>query len=353
MAEVGAEQKASAKPMKKKAGFRAASLIIKAGIKTIIVLALIGGAYFLWQQQASIDELLSVQNQFIVENEGLLRQIQDLQQDFDVIDNTEASSELLFNQQNVRLDNLNEELVSLRLGVNANQSNGVWQIVEATSLLRLAQQYLELVQDVPVALNLYQASNAILAHIDDPALDRIKNLLVSDIQILRNSRGIDTEGFYMRLNDISQQLDSINLATFVEPSSAFMGGRVDNETTSIFSNFASFVAQYFTVRKLDAPIAKPLNDQQISFLRQNMQLQIEQAKLALLQRRQAIYQDSISSVIMLAQQNIPEQEQQKTYILGVLSDLQDETILLDLPRISGSLSLLENLVGEISEGPIN
>lgn len=353
MTEADIEKKASPKSKKKKIGFKFVPLFIKSGIQIIIVLGLIGLFYFFWQQQTTIGELLSVQNQFAIENEDLLSQMQVLQQDFDVIGNTGASSEILFNQQNVRLDNLNEELVSLRLGMNANQSGGIWQLVEATSLLRLAQQYLELIQDIPVALSLYQTSNSVLAQIDDPALDRIKSLLASDIQILRNSRGIDTEGFYMRLSDVSQQLDSISLATYIEPSSAFMDERLDNESESIFSNFRGFVAQYFTVRRLDALISTPLTDQQISFLRQNMQLQIEQAKLALLQRRQAIYQDSISNVIMLAQENIPEQEQQKVYILEVLRDLQDETILLDLSRLSGSLSLLENLMIDVSEGPIN
>jgi uncharacterized protein HemX len=82
-----------------------------------------------------------------------------------------------------------------------------------------------------------------------------------------------------------------------------------------------------------------------------MQLQIEQAKLALLQRRQAIYQDSISNVIMLVQQNVSEEDQQKSYILEVLRELQGESILLTISPLSESLRLLENVMNDTSLGP--
>ncbi|MDG2090072.1 MAG: uroporphyrinogen-III C-methyltransferase [Gammaproteobacteria bacterium] len=353
MSKVDIENEISPKPVNKKLRDNSAYLFLKSSIKFIVVLGLIGLFYLSWRQQDVIDGLQIRQSQLAIENENLLSQFQVAQQDFENINNSEASSEILFNQQNVRLDNLNEELVSLRLGMNVNRSTGIWQIVEAASMLRLAKQYLDLVQDVPIALSLYQSSNAILAQINDPALDRINSLLMSDIQILRNSQGIDTETFYMRLSVLSQQLSNVSLGSYIEPSSEFLDENSDDTSEGMFNNFSAFLGRYFTVRRLDTPVVIPLNNQQITFVRQNIQLQIEQAKLALLQRRQAIYQDSIGNVIMLAQQNIPEQDQQKPFILGVLRELQGETILLNLTRLSESLSLLENLMGDNSIGASN
>jgi uroporphyrin-III C-methyltransferase len=353
MSKVDIENEISPKPVNKKLRDNSAYLFLKSSIKFIVVLGLIGLFYLSWRQQDVIDGLQIRQSQLAIENENLLSQFQVAQQDFENINNSEASSEILFNQQNVRLDNLNEELVSLRLGMNVNRSTGIWQIVEAASMLRLAKQYLDLVQDVPIALSLYQSSNAILAQINDPALDRINSLLMSDIQILRNSQGIDTETFYMRLSVLSQQLSNMSLGSYIEPSSEFLDENSDDTSEGMFNNFSAFLGRYFTVRRLDTPVVIPLNNQQITFVRQNIQLQIEQAKLALLQRRQAIYQDSIGNVIMLAQQNIPEQDQQKPFILGVLRELQGETILLNLTRLSESLSLLENLMGDNSIGASN
>jgi uroporphyrin-III C-methyltransferase len=357
MSEVNLEKKLSVKTAKNKMKFSNPFLFLKSGLQIIVVLCIIGLVYFIWQQQNLVDELVVRQNQILAENENMAGQLLSLQQDFEFLNNAEASAEILFSQQNSRVDSLNEEIVSLRLGLNANQGSGIWQIAEASSLLRLAQQHIDLTQDIAVALSLYQNSRAILSQIDDPILDRIDNLLASDVRNLSRALSVDTEGFYMRLSDISQQLDSVSLGTNIEPSSAFLERDVEsegaNEAAGFFKNVREFLSQYFTVRRLDMPIDLPLSNQQISFLRQNMQIQIEQAKLALLQRRQAVYQDSISNVVMLAQQNIPEQDQQKIFILRSLRELQDETILLELPPLSESLVLLQNIMSDIPDASIN
>jgi uroporphyrin-3 C-methyltransferase len=346
MNEISPKKRESPKAAKSKLKTSAMFQILKTLVLLIVFFGVIALAYINWQQRELITELTSRQNQVLVDNENLAAQIVAIQQDLDFLSNTEASSDILFNQQNARLDSLNEELVSLRLNLNANQSSGIWQLAEASSLLRIAQQYMELNHDIPAALVLYENSRSILAQIDDPALNRIVNRLASDIQKLGRTQLIDTEGFFMRLSDISQQLDSVSLETTIEPSSAFLEAGASNIESGYFQNVREFLSRYFTVRRLDAPIDLPLSKQQISYLRQNMQMQIEQAKLALLQGRQAVYQDSISNVLMLAQQNIPEQEQEKSLILRALRELQDETILFELPILSDSQVMLQNLMDD-------
>ena len=348
MTDSVAEKKTQETPTKEKVGTNKLFLLAGYLLKIIYVAALAGLAYFYWQQQIVIAELADRQNQLASENQAALVRLQNVQQEFENINNTEASAEILFNQQNARLDNLNEELVSIRLGMNASQTNGIWQLVETASLLRLANQYLELNQDLSVALSLYRDSQAVLEQIDDPSLDRIKSLLASDIRNLSNSREVDIEGFYMRLSDISQQLDTISLGTSIEPSSDFLEETDEDMGAGFINGVKNFLSRYFTVRRLESPLDIPLNDQQLSFLHQNMQLQIEQAKLALLQGRQSLYQDSLSNVLLLVQQNIAEDNQQKDYIVRELSNLQDENILLDLPRLSEALTLLEALMSDLT-----
>jgi hypothetical protein len=58
-------------------------------------------------------------------------------------------------------------------------------------------------------------------------------------------------------------------------------------------------------------------------------------------------------VVRLAQQNIPEQDQQKTFILRSLRELQEETILLEFPPLSESLVLLENIMSDIPDDSRN
>ncbi len=230
------------------------------------------------------------------------------------------------------------------MGMSANQASGIWQLSEASSYLRLARQYLELVQNVPVALDLYRDSRAILAQVNDPALDRITGMLTSDISLLNQITEVDTESLYIRLSELSQLVTEVRLGPSIEPSQAFNERESDNGQEGSEGGLSGLFSRYFTIQRLDAPLTLPLNVEQRSLLRQNMQLQIEQAKLALMQKRQAVYLDSISSVIMLAQQNIPDEDPQKMYLIRSLRELQNEAISLDLPALSDSLRLLDNLI---------
>tara|TARA_R110000772_G_scaffold171612_3_gene283494 strand:+ start:819 stop:1934 length:1116 start_codon:yes stop_codon:yes gene_type:complete len=322
--------------------------ILRITLMSVIVAALTGLAYFTWLQQITLQTIFSSETQLVQLTEDINRRLQVIDQNIVDINDRNASNGLLLNQQNSRIDNLNDELVSLRLGVSSGQNSGVWQLVEAVSLLRLGQQYLQLNQDVAVALSLYQSCRSILNQIDDPAVVRIRNMLAADIQILGRQQGVDIQSLFMRLSETEQQLAMVSLRNVREPSMAFEEREAGSEEQGFIARIGNQLSKYFTVRRLDAPEQMPLDDEQLTFLRQNMQLQLEQAKLALLQRRPGIYQDSISNVLMLAQQNIPEQDQLKTTILRDLRDLQSASIALNLPRLSDSLGELETLLGNIN-----
>lgn len=314
----------------------------------LILLAMLGGlAYFTWQQQITIQAAEVTESQLIQLAEDLDRRLQNFEQSIDNVNDRDASSELMLNQQNSRIDNLSEELISLRLGVSAGQNSVVWQLVEAISVLRLGQQYLQLNQDVAVALSLYRSSSSILNQIDDPAIERIRNMLAADIQILSRQQSVDIQGLYMRLSETAQQLTMASLRSVREPSVAFEERKTASEAQGFLARIGILMRQYFTVRRLDAPEQMPFNDEQLTFLRQNMQLQLEQAKLALLQLKPGIYQDSISNVLMLAQQNIPEQDPLKITILRDLRGLQSSPISLNMPSLSDSLSELELLLNNM------
>ena len=337
--------------VKSKTALKKIIKVSRVSLQLILIFGLVGIVYFSWQQQNSIVNLQNSQSQLTLTTENINNRIILFEQNIESINDANASAELLLNQQNSRLDSLNEELVSLRLGINVSQSNGVWQVAEAASLLRLAQQYLQLNQDALVALSLYRSSYALLIQIDDSAIDRIRAMLASDIQVLSRQVSVDIQGLFMRLSDLSQQLDRISLIKDIEPSLDFTDRNSEENVRQGFLARAGIIlSQYFTVRRIDTPVQMPFNNTEVSFLRQNMQLQLEQAKLALLQKRPGIYQDSISNVLMLAQQNIPEEDPFKTNVIRDLRGLQTATISLNLPRLSDSLSQLEALLLDFNAG---
>ncbi len=312
-------------------------------ISIVLFLGLIGLSYFSWLQQESLNTILDQQTQLSGSNVGISGELQEMNNrvadslaEFSVVTETLA-------QQETRIETINDELSKIRINTNASQSGGVWQLSEASSLLRLAQRYLSIEQNIIVALDLYQNASSILSQIDDPAIARIRALLNSDISVLSNLRGIDTQGIFMRLSDLSEQIEMTSLGIDITPSEEFLANSEEDKINGALFELKNFLSQYFVIRKANSNPQVLMSDDEISFLRQNIQLQIEQAKLALLQGNASIYQDSLSKVLLLANNNIPENESRKMNIMRSLRELQTERITLSLPRLSDSLRSLEIL----------
>lgn len=351
MIDSGTEHKITEKSDSKNAFPKSKALQVSAlGLLVILIAGLAGLSFWIWQQQLTIQDLLDTQAQLEQTSSSMELRFSNFEQNFENASDRDASAELLLNQQNSRINSLNEELVSLRLNVSAGQNGGVWQLVEAASLLRIAQQYIELHQDMDIALSLYSFAGSLLSQIDDPAIERIRLMLSSDMQILSRQQKVDVEGLYMRLDELAEQLDRVSLRSVSAPSSEFQERNPAIDEQGFLARVGEFLRQYFVVRRLDAPQAMPLSDEQLIFVRQNMQLQLEHAKLALLQGRSEIYQDSISNAIMLVQQNIPDQELMKATLLRDLRELQTTAISQSMPRLSDSVAELDRLISEINSG---
>ncbi|MAY02617.1 MAG: hypothetical protein CMQ38_06535 [Gammaproteobacteria bacterium] len=310
----------------------------------VILLLFAGLGYLYWLQRSELEELQLQLAQVQTANNELNSQITDASEQFADFEDLSASTEILLNQQNSRIDSLSEELAALRLGVNSAQNNEtILLLTEASSLLRLGQRYLLIAQDPIVTQSLYQRSLNLLDQVDDPAIDRIASLLSSDIELMTQLRGVDVQGIFMQLSDLSERLVSLELGAEIQPSQDFLG-QDGPMAEGFFSGVRNFLGRFFTIRRLDEPLQLPLGDEQISFLQQNMQLQLEQAKLGLLQRQQAIYQDSISNVLRLLQQYASESEVQKETVLRDLRELQSRQVVLGNPALSNGPGLLESLL---------
>ncbi len=326
--------------------------IIPGLIGLILVLAITGLGYFSWQQMKRIDGLLA---ELAVHDDSITTlslQLANQQQDLELSESNSASSEILINQQNARLDSLTQELAALRLGINSSAgSDRLVQLNEAASLMRLAQRYLLEGRELEITRNLYQQSHNLLSRIEDPAVNRITELVRSDLTVLNNTRAVDVSGLFLRLTELADEMSMIRFGPELEPSDEFRNAdsTLSSATDGIMSGLGNFFRRYFTIRRLDEPPRLPLNPEQISFLQQTILLQIEQAKLALLLGREEIYLDSVSEVYRLSEQNIADSVGSKANILRSLQQLQTENINLERPPLSNALGLLESLLLDTNE----
>jgi uroporphyrin-3 C-methyltransferase len=94
------------------------------------------------------------------------------------------------------------------------------------------------------------------------------------------------------------------------------------------------------IRRHDRPVPVLLPPKQIYFLKQNLQLRLQAAQLALLLREQALYADSLERAANWLKEHFGHDQVVVKSMLDEISALRQEQIAPTLPDISGSLRLL-------------
>jgi uroporphyrin-3 C-methyltransferase len=218
---------------------------------------------------------------------------------------------------------------------------GEWALAEAEYLQRLAGQTVLMGREPGSALALLEASDAILAARDDPALHEARAQLARDAAALRAVQGFDVEGLYLRLAALGAATGTLVFAerrlprdepAAVTPAGEGAGGA--------WQRLQALLSRLVVVSH-DAPAIRPLPalaDEQL--LRMNLRLALEQAKLALLAAEPAVYAGALGDAEALVRAHFGAAPAPNRAFLEELSRLAAEPVAPALPDISGSLRAL-------------
>lgn len=292
------------------------------------------------------------------------------------ISQTEASSTLL-NQSGQRYENrmsqIDDEIQNNRSEVNevrelVNQTarrilatgqtgRTDWLLAEAEYLIRLANQRLLMEKDYEGSLAILQTADEVLAETKEVATFPIRKALAEEIVSLQSVASIDTQGIFLRLEAMTGQLAKLDDSLFFEDAPLLNDPPVAGEDPpepQWYDKALSTLQQHLVIRRLDHQV-KPLPaPDQIYYLKQNLRLMLEQAGLALLERDQQIYVQSLSKAEQWIQDYFLSKEPATQAMLKNLDELKAIQIDPELPDISESLRLLRNLLETIyKQGPPN
>ncbi len=321
----------------------------------LILVALLAGLGWLYQEQRMF--IAELHQQQMLQELGMRQQqavLAGLQEGFaaDLLAVQQALGEHVtrLDEQRQSLQSLNQEVVSLRLGISNGQANRdqSWLLSEAASSLRLAQQYLNLAADTGTAVRLYQGADELLREITDPAITALRASLAADIRLLQAIDSPDIGGLYQQLSMLAEQAAELPLSAGELPERFTPEAEADGESTAestagLLATLRAELNQYFTVRRIDEPAVPLLRPEDMQLIRQNLQLQLEQAKLALLRGQQTVWQQSLASVQGLLLQYAAG-DSQGQQILASIETLQALNIRPAVPALSNSLAVLQDLL---------
>lgn len=316
-----------------KAAKPSSALAITALLLVIISLIGIGGlglkGFELLQQVADLKQLQQESNQ---QKEALVSQLKDVQ----------STSAVLTKQ----LKHNGERLAQLP-GADRND----WLLAEAEYLLRLANQRLNLEKDWQGSIAILTSADSVLAETQNPLLNGVRQALANELQQLRAVPAVDMTGAVARLQAIQNQISDLEWMPRTLPEVVAVVEEKEQEEEP--NAWQKFVAKAWAglgvivrVREHDKELPAPLTPDQHYYLQQNMHLMLEQAQVALVRQQDALYKQSIQRTQDWLNEFVMIETAQSTAVKETLIELQNWNVSPEFPEISGSLTLLRQLLDQ-------
>lgn len=330
----------------------------------LIALAALGLAAVTWWQQARVaPQFAELRSDQEMAREALeitssnRRRLEGLRTDIDGLrERTERELGLLrevtardvqrlredLEQWSVRLADLEDSVVSLR-GVS-DDARRRWLRAEAEYFLNIANTELALTADAERAVRALELADSRLRQIDDPALAPVRAEIARELTQLAAVPRVDRAGISLRLASLAERVDELPLP---QPApGVFTGERPlspDEAEPGMERALAALrqaLSGMLSVRRDDAPLTPQLAPAEVFFLRRNLELQIENARLALLQRERALYRDHLQSAVRWLEAWFDSEDPAVASVQVALEELAGVDIAPSLPNVDGSLRRL-------------
>jgi uroporphyrin-III C-methyltransferase len=299
----------------------------------LLLLMIVGGGWWLHQQ-------VNLQQQQQAERlETLETELAALRSDSE---REQGQFDTLKGQQQALADKL-DEFIS-RETLTSEDLMKTWALQEIKYLLTVANERAQLAHDVTGAIRALQLADKQLQTLSDYRLHPLRALIAEEIMDLEALADVDIAGIALKLQTAARHVQSLRAKKGPEvrageepatPESVTAGTGWRQAVADIWQQIRSLVV----IRHDQSGDAAVLVPEQRYFLYQNLRLQLESARLALLNADNSNYQHSLQIAIDWLQQYFTGD--QRDAMLNTLKQLQEADINVSVPDISGSLNWLE------------
>ena len=309
----------------------------------LLISALAGSSWFgwmQWQQRSVLAEslqsnLIAFENNVNRQQQAMIRASQEQSQTIKALQDQLYSLRLLTNRQA-------EQILTL-----GTATRGDWLLAEATYLVRLANQRLQVERSIENPLAILESVDSIFIQINDPELLAVRNALAIDIAALRMTEIVDREGIYLELQAISSALETLSIlrpradteatqqAQAVQNSQQAPGSLIET-----LERFSEKFGNLIVLQKRQQPIEPLLSRAERAMVRQNVYLLLEQAQSALLREEQIIYSSSLNKTEALLRRYFQLNSESEA-LIARLQALAERSVSQQLVDISGSQNAIQ------------
>ncbi len=258
---------------------------------------------------------------------------------------------VVLEQKLAESQNQQEALQTLYDELAGNQEKSV--ISEVEQLLTLANQQLQLANNIKSALTALQTADARLENIESSQARQLRTSIAQDMQHLQNAPNVDVTGMSIKLNQLATSIDFLPLlseklsqkALFISPSDNKPLQAVPLNTITKFSynflnEFWQDIKNLIKIKRIDQTEVSLLSPSQVFYVRENIKLRLLTARIALLQRDQTTYRADLKIVDESLRHHFLTRDQRTQTALANLKSLTSSNIVIETPDITSSINLV-------------
>ncbi|NIH15974.1 uroporphyrinogen-III C-methyltransferase [Serratia symbiotica] len=316
-------------------------------VAIMLVIALGAGGYYHTRQQAQL---------FLSTNQAMQQQLdvlkQSLQQERSVLEG-------LLRQRSKRLDAADREQATLARQLNELQGKvatlsgsdaKTWLLAQADFLVKMAGRKLWSDQDVTSAATLMKSADTSLADMNDPSLLEVRRAIFEDINTLSNLTQVDFDGIILRVNQLSNQVDTLRLVENktdeapMDQDSDELSSSIGEWRQNLSKSWHNFMADFITLRRRDASAEPLLAPNEDIYLRENIRSRLLVAAQAIPRHQNETYKQLLETISTWVRAYFNTTDPAAKAFLEELDTLSQQSISMDLPERFKSQPLLEKVM---------
>jgi len=236
--------------------------------------------------------------------------------------------------------------------------NPDWVMAEVNYLVTLAHHRLTIAKDAAGALLALTAADDRLRRLNNPTLDKIRVQLGKDMVNLRNLAPIEVEGMITRLANYVAQSDNLMLlqGKFADPAPVTTPKPQPTEDKNLdwqeqLGYIGLALQNLVVIRHNENAETGKLSVDQRFYVRENLRLKLEMARLAAYRRDSQSFAVAVKAVEDWLNRYFDQRDKTIQTMLQDLAEMQKTVLTQQLPDISESLRSLQRASVILSETP--
>jgi len=260
--------------------------------------------------------------------------------DFDAVRRDVDEQLRLLNSLPSRISNVESSVASLA-GISAG-ARETFLLAEGEYYLQIANAQLQLANNPRLASLALGIADERVTQLSDPALTAVRRAISDELALLDVMEKPDLEGATLALASLARVVESLPVANSAPQDDDDIvatdpeQGNIDQAWGSVKGALSGLVK----VTRPDQATLALISPDAEYFLRNNIALQLQSARLALLRGEQAIFEQTLADTTALIDTYFDVNSAQVISAQQTIAEIRENVFTVSVPDISGSLRLL-------------